>query len=252
MDFTFEQNQTVDALDKVPAPFNAFYVEAEDGKFKVDDRFKDVTKSIDGLNKTTKTLRGGEKQLRDSIAKWTALGEDPEVVKATIEELNQKLANGEKINPEKIKQDMQAAFDKERDTFKKNEDQLTTAVRKHLITSVATTAIAEAKGAVELLLPHIERQVKMVKTDSGEFKVVVVDAQGDTRFGANGSEMTIGELVANMKSDKLYGRAFESDAAGGGGADPKAAHTPTRKPAEKGELSATDKIAAGLKARKMV
>lgn len=251
MDFTFEQNQTVDALDKVPAPFNAFYVEA-DGKFTIDPKFKDVTKSIDGLNKTTKTLRGTEKTLKEQVAKWSGLGEDPDSVKATLDDLNDKLAKGQKIDPEKIKQDMQAGFDKERTGYKTEIEGLTASVRKHLITSVATAAVAEAKGSVELLLPIIERQVKMVKADNGEFKVVVVDAQGDTRFGANGSELTIAELVANMKGDKVYGRAFESEGAGGGGTDPKKTAQPARQPVkDQGEKSPVDKIAAGLAARKM-
>lgn len=251
MDFTFEQNQTVEALDKVPAPFNAFYVEA-DGKFSIDPKFKDVTKSIDGLNKTAKTLRGGEKTLKDQVAAWSGLGESPEAVKTMLEDLNEKLAKGEKINPEKIKQDLNAGFDKERNTWKEEKSGLENAVRKYLITSAATSALAEAKGSVELLLPIVERQVKMVKADNGDYKVVVVDAQGDTRFGAGGSELTIAELVANLKADKSYARAFDSESAGGGGTDPKKTSQPARQPVkEQGDKSPMDKIAAGLKARKI-
>lgn len=247
MDFNFEQNQTVEALDKVPADFQSFYVE-KDGKFTVDDRFKNVAKSIDGLNKTNKTLRGNDKTARDSIAAWSALGESPEAVTAMISDLNEKLAKGEKINPEKIKEEVAKSYDgkiKEKDA---KIEGLTGAVRKHLITSVATSAIAEAKGVPELLLPHIERQVKMVE-DKGEFKVVVVDSDGETRYGSGGSPLTIAELVSSMKADKVYGRAFESETPGGGGANPKGTQNPTKQPVKAEDMSSIDRISAGLKKR---
>lgn len=249
MDFNFEQNQTVEALDKVPADFQSFYVE-KDGKFNIDERFKNVTKSIDGLNKTNKTLRGNDKTARDTIAAWSALGESPDAVSAQLADLNEKLAKGEKINPEKIKQEITASFDgkiKEKDA---KIEGLTNAVRKHLITSVASAAIAESKGSIELLLPHIERQVKMVE-DKGEFKVVVVDSDGETRYGSGGSPLTIAELVQSMKADKVYGRAFESETPGGGGANPKGTQNPTRQPAKAEDMTPVDRISAGLKKRGM-
>jgi hypothetical protein len=249
MDFIFEQNITVDDIAKVPAPFETLYVKGDDGKFVIPEALRSVAKSVDGLNKANRTLRGGEKTYKEQLAKWGGLGADPDAVTQELTDLKDKLSKGEKINPEKIKEELNRAHGeklKEKDT---RIEALTAAVRKHLIVSVATQAIATEKGVPELLLPHVERQVKMVE-DKGEFKVVVVDGDGETRYGSAGSPMTITELVKNLKADKTYGRAFEPEGAGGSGAGQGTRQVNSGGQGGK-DLSPVDKIAAGLQARGM-
>lgn len=250
MEFSFEQNQTVDTLDKVPEDFRGFYVEGEDKKFKLDEKFKKATAAIDGLNKTSKTLRSGEKSLKDLVAGFKALGDTPEEIKQKLEDLNAQLTSKEKINPEKIKEEITKAFEGKLAEKDKKIEGLTGSVRKYLVTSAATAAIAEAKGVPELLMPHIERQVKVVE-ENGDYKTVVVDAQGETRYGATGSPLTIAELVNSMKADKVYGRAFESDNAGGGGSGGSEGSSQRKVETKKQatEKSPLDKIAEGLAAR---
>ena len=248
MEFNFEQNQTVDALDKVPTDFQAFYVEGDDKKFKIDDKFKNVAKAIDGLNKTAKTLRSGEKDLKALVEGFKALGDTPEEVKQKLDDLNTQLTSKEKINPEKIKEEITKSFEGK---MKEKDDKLSAkdkAIHKYLVTSQATAAIAEAKGIPDLLLPHIEKQVKVVE-DNGDYKVTVVDSAGETRYGATGSALTIAELVAGMKSDKVFGRAFESESNGGGGAPNGGSQRKVENKGQQQPISSLDKISAGLEAR---
>lgn len=247
MEFNFEQNQTVDSLDKVPEDFRPFYAEA-DGKFKLDDKFKKASTAIDGLNKTTKTLRSGTKDLTTLVEKYKALGDSPEAIQQKIEELNTALSSKEKINPEKIKEEITKQFKGQLDEKDAKIGKKDKAIHKYLVTSQATTAIAEAKGVPELLLPHIERQVKVVE-EGDDYKVVVVDAAGDTRYGAAGQPLTIAELVTNMKGDKVYGRAFEAESNGGGGSNAGGAQRKVQTQQKEQPKSSLDKISAGLAKR---
>lgn len=89
-----------------------------------------------------------------------------------------------------------------------------------LIDSVAATAIAGAKGSIELLLPHIQRNTRVVE-DGDDFKVEVIDKEGNVRIGdSKGQPMTIEDLVAEMRSSDTFGRAFEGDGQTGGGKRP--------------------------------
>ena len=248
MDFLFETNPTVDSIDKVPQDFRAFYAEA-DGKFVLDERFKATAKAYDGLNKTNRTLRDNEKASKTSLSAWAALGESPEAVAQSIADLNEQVKEKSKVDPEKIKQSVAAGYEAKLKDKDAEVAGLTTTLRTHLIGNAGTQALAEAKGSVDLLLPHIERQTQMVKNQDGTFSAVVVDAQGSIRYGVGGQPMTIAELVASMKGDKVFARAFESENAGGGGAAPGGAGQPQRRPSSQAPVSAIDKIKAGLEQR---
>jgi hypothetical protein len=125
---------------------------------------------------------------------------------------------------------------------------LTGQLHGHLVTSAATSALAAA-GSIDtdLAMPHLARQVQ-VQEEDGKFNVHVVDAQGDTRYsGSTGAPMTITELVAEMKGTDKFKPLFKSEAPKGGGKQPGHTHVPA---GGGGEMSATDKIEAGLAARR--
>jgi len=95
---------------------------------------------------------------------------------------------------------------------------LQSSLEKSLIEAQATSAIAAAKGAPELLLPHVMRAVKVVE-ENGEFVARVLDAQGQPRIAnVKGDPFTISNLVEEMKANEVFGRAFEATGAGGSGA----------------------------------
>jgi hypothetical protein len=94
-------------------------------------------------------------------------------------------------------------------------------LQKQMIAAAASKAISEAGGSVELLLPIVERNTRMVKQEDGTFRVVVVDAEGMERLSpiANSSApMTIVEHVTELSGDKRYARGFDGSGASGSGA----------------------------------
>lgn len=247
MEFEFGE---VDSLDKVPEQFRGIYAEGEGGKFVVNQSYKGVAEAVTGLNRSLKAARLEAKANKVDLTPLSEYGNSPDEIKTNIstklKELQDQLAQGAdaKLNLDKVRSDLAAAHAKDLDKANVRTQALQTQLYGLLVENAATAAVAELKGVPELLLPFIKNQVKVVEQD-GEFKVFVVDAQGDQRYsGVTGQPMTIKELVAEMKGNEKYGRLFESEAPAGGGMPPRGGGQPP-KPTGK-VLSANDKIAAGL------
>lgn len=105
---------------------------------------------------------------------------------------------------------------------------LTKALEKNLIDATVTAAITKADGKLPILKKIVRDQVQMVEVN-GEFYPRVVDESNQVRF-MNGHEMTVEELLAELKSNKDYTAAFNADKASGSGAT-----STTRKPGAAGD-----------------
>lgn len=252
MDFDFKANESVDDLQLVPEQFRGAYIQDGD-KFVIAPTHKVFTDLATGLNVSLRAARAEVKKGKpvdlSPLAEYgTTPAEIAEKVKAEILDRDTKLAAGLKLDPEKIKQDVARTYDgklAEKDAALVS---MNKSLNEHLIGSEATRAIAALKGAPDLLLPHIERQVKVVQ-ENGRFVAVVVDKDGDARIsGTTGHTMTIAELVTEMKASPTFGRAFESEAPAGTGVRPGAGQRVPPKPGGT-PLTALQKIEAGLNAR---
>lgn len=254
MDFDFT---AVDSIDKVPEAFRKLYnpQAGDDGKFQVADDWKGVATSIDGFNKTNKTLR---QQLKDKAVDLSALaeyGDNPtaiaEAVKTAIEAAGANKNQDVTKAVEAAKQALAAANGKELEKRDQRNQALQTQLYGLMVENAATAAVAELKGIPELLMPFIKTQVKVAEED-GQFKVQVIDSAGEVRYGSTGSPMTIKELVTEMKAQEKYGRLFESEqqpGRGGGGFQPGAGRQPGAGQRPAADLSPVDKIAHALKTR---
>jgi hypothetical protein len=151
---------------------------------------------------------------KDAVAKIAELGTlDPkkdvdrlveEKVQATLGQVN------ERHNEEKSALEKKLGL---RDNLLKDTFQREAAVK----------AIASAKGDVDLLLPHVLPSVSfdLEETDSGLTpKVKIVDANGNVRIGdGSGSNMTLDQRVAEMKTDSKFARLFDGSGHQGSGDD---------------------------------
>lgn len=252
MDFEFSE---VDDINKVPEQFRPLYTES-DGKYLPNEQYKGVTEAITGLNRSLKAARAEAKDKAKGQVDLSPLkdfGETPEDIRQTfdnkLKEAQDELAKGDKakLNLDKVRQELAEAHANDLKKREAREEALTSQLYTLLVENKATAAIAELKGVPDLLLPFVKNQVKIVEED-GQFKEYVVDEQGDRRYsGITGQPMTIKELVAEMKANEKFGRLFESDSPSGGGTPPGSGGTPPR--GQQKEMSAADKIAAGLAKR---
>lgn len=157
-------------------------------------------------------------EARSAMEKLSSMGDDLETdaqekLEALQSQLQTKFENERKKLIEK--------FESERGGLESQLNSVTGQLSNELVRSAATQAISKARGSVELLLPTIERRVKVTKRDDGTFGVVIPDKDGNPRLSPSSSSMepmTIAELVNELREDKSYSRAFDPIDASGSGA----------------------------------
>jgi hypothetical protein len=216
----------IDSIEDVPEAVRTLYAEKE-GKFHLDvDGIEDNTAIKADLRKANKEAADRRKQLEA----WAKLGKTPEeieeLVAAAAQADEDKLKNaGEwdklrlQMNEKhelalKAKDVVIAAKDGEVGSMRKT-------LERHLVDAQATAAIAAEKGVPTLLLPHVQKHIKVIRDEaSDEYSVKVVDTKGDPRVNAKGDPLTVQEFVAEMKANEIFGRAFEGSGQSGSGMQP--------------------------------
>lgn len=243
----FDFQLELDAVDEVPEGLRPIYIKSEDGKFRIESA---LAKKLDvtGLTTALDKERKANKTVKDQLEAWKKLnvGVTPEEAATKLQELTERATNGDgKANWDKMKRDLEESHNKTLGLKDQEVHKMVGTVEKYLIDSEATKALADLKGSPALLLPHVRAQVKVVE-QNGEYITRVVDKDGDPRGDGRGGFMTIKDLVSEMKASAEYGRAFESSGSTGGGKPPSSSKS-GQDALRNGELSPTQKIAAGLK-----
>lgn len=256
MEFNFAANPTLDSVDAVPEPFRGAYQQGQDGKFTIRPEFAGFTAAVDGLNKALGAERTAHATTKKqptaaAVLKDLGLGETLEDAQATLTGLRDQVAAKAQVDPAKIRAEIEATFQAEREQLTAANTQMEGTLIKHLIGNVAKSALAEHKGNELFLMPHIEKAAKVVKDDAtGDYVVRVVDSEGQFRGDGKGGFMGVGDLVAEMKGNKIFGGAFESTQVPGGGnprnpAPPAVARAAQARDGARDRTS-TDKIAEGI------
>jgi hypothetical protein len=265
MDFDFAENGTVETLDNVPEKYHGLYGEV-DGKFVVTDGAKGLVADYIGTAKTLAGLRVDKKKVTDENATrritskavedlaqsfGLEIGEDgvATVLQAFVEDLQGQVKGGKeiKINLDKVNSDWEKRFAELGAAKDAELTEMRGALSKHLISDAASRALAAEKGSIDLLLPHVLSQCKVVRNDDGSYSVTVLDDQGDSRFDGSGGLMGVSGLVTEMKTKDAFARAFESEQAPGAGTRPGSLNRSNTTPQnQQRELSPTEKIRVGL------
>ena len=212
----------VENLDGLSAEIAKEYKKGDDGKYRLD------VIAVDGLelaevSKLQSALSKERENARAALERVRAFEDiDPAKARDALKKVGE-MANW---TPEqKVKEQIDAvrtqlldAHGKEKAKLDERLTRLNKQLETAMITSVATQAIAENKGSIKLLMPHVERQTRLREID-GKFVVEVIGADGNPRLvGSQGTAMTISELVAEMKTQNDFASAFEGTNASGSGA----------------------------------
>lgn len=255
MEFDFSKNQEVTKIDDVPADFRPLYKEKEDKSGFIldaaDPRVKTTVSLVTGLNVALKAARSDAKTKID-LTLLKDFGDSPEAIKAKVDDIVAKLQEQVKgVNVEKIRKEIEQEGKKKIDELTAQLSSQDGEFKEEFVNQRAAKAIADEKGDTELLLPIVAAHTE-ARRINGKYTVLVVDADKEIRYsGATGHPMSIKELVAEIKQDKRYGKLFESDKRGGGGAAPGGASNPSqiRQVQQKraGGVDAVSKISAGLR-----
>lgn len=258
MDFEFGKAPKVTDINQVPEQFRGLYQQAEDG-YTLGEGFSGIGSAIDGLNKSLKAARRDADDLkknRPDVTAYAAVGQllglegddatSADAIRSAVERTISESKDG-KVNWDKMKKSLEDGFGQKL-AAKDNELQtMGKSLQKYLVTTAAVQAVAAHKGVPDLLLPHIQSKTKVIK-DGEDYVVRVIDDAGDPRGNGSGGFMTVEDLVKELKASPTFGRAFESEAPSGNGAKPGSGTG--KPPAKQGEMSAVDKIRAGLQQRR--
>ena len=130
-------------------------------------------------------------------------------------ELTDKL-NGNDV--ETIKKTYQSQLDNESKSRKNLEKRMVETEVARLVSS----EIAKADGVPELLEHIVRGRVKAELSDDLQVRVKVLDANGTPRINADGQDASVADIIAELKGNQIYGRAFKSSGINGTGAKPTA------------------------------
>lgn len=265
MDFTFENSATVESLEAVPEDFRPMYGDSGDGKFSLNEALKPVAGAITRFQTALKAARLEAKNRPTEKVDWSllhALGfegssleEIAPVLKSKMEELETAAAGSKeaKLNLDKVKADLQKGHAKELAIKDQRNTALKTQLDKLMVENVATSALNDQKGDVEILMPHLRQHITSVEED-GEFKVYVVDPKTkEQRYsGVTAQPMSIKELVAEFKASDKFKKCFASESPSGGGMKPGGGNTNKRLPQgdSENQPKGVARIKAALDSRK--
>lgn len=258
--FDFESNQTLtaDQIGTVPSDFRPFYSEKPDaeGKFTLrsdDPVVSSAVRTISGLGKALGSERKITEKLKGTKIDLTPLAEfgaTPEEIRTAIDTRLTEAKKGSGVNVEKIKEDLGKAYADRIKASDTRAETLQNQLHGLLVDNEVSKALAGKAATpktVEMLMPYIRQNIRVVEED-GKVQVFVVDSAGDKKFSpTTGSPMTVGELVEAMSKDKDFAPFFASTTPAGM-PGPGRTNQPAGRQTNPGELSAHEKIKAGLAA----
>jgi hypothetical protein len=196
--------------------------------------------NITGLRSALGGSRKECRELKDKVADYESRfkGLDPDEARTAIEKVRQISDAGSDEDRKKEIEAVKASFEAQ---YKKQvaalEGQLQVATEKadkyaaHIkqskIREAAVAAIQAERGSVDLLLPHIESQCRVVADrddpDNADlFVIEVVDSKGQPRYSMKqasaGQPMAPAEYVSQLRMSDTFAPAFEGARAAGSGA----------------------------------
>lgn len=210
--------KTFNSMAEVPEALREHYVE-RDGR-----AIPDVADAEDlyaaGLKKNQQRLLDEVKAARQKLAAYDGVdAEEYKKLKGAADEAERK-AQQAAGNWEARENALKEAHAKERKALEEQHAKLRSTVervlgenevRRHL------EPLAMPDGGVDVLLPHAMKHVKVVE-ENGEFKAVVMGANGIPRFrDAQGTPFSLEDLAKEMAESKQYAPLFRGTNTGGSG-----------------------------------
>jgi hypothetical protein len=260
MEWDFAANAEIDeaTLAKVPEGYRSAYEKNEAGAYVISAASKPFVDAITGLGGALKNERNVTKTLKGqkdttSVIKEVLGFDSVEAAKEKLDELNGIVATASKVDPAKIKAEIEATFNKQLEAKDATVEAMRGTLSKYLIDNSVIASLAEHKGNSKLLAPLIKEMVTLVE-DNGEYQVRVKDAQGDYRGDGKGGFLTVAGLVEELKKSSDYAVAFESEAPRGSAQQQQGRPAPASQQRDRGvtkreDMSAMDLIAQGLEQR---
>lgn len=176
-----------------------------DEKKTIQERFRRLGLDVDEL---------GEDELDEIVAAVRSRGQE-QGPQSDAEEVRRKV--------DSVRQTLTERMNKERETYERKLDGALNALKESIFERDAVKAVAAEKGHFELLEPalrkRLEWDIKVSDDGTVEADYTVTSNSGGQMIGPNGEAGTLADLVAELKQDKVFGRAFDGSGSRGVGDD---------------------------------
>ena len=191
------------------------FLATDEGKALIENN--DAT---NGLRTKRDELLSSNVQLKSKIDAYSALGDVDTLSKAlelykNSQETKDKTVDTNTVDPKLAAQleHLTKELETERGIRTKREQTMINSFANAEITA----AIAKHKGVPELLNHVVSGRIEAKLTDEGLVTITVKNADGSPMF-KDGKEATLEHLIAEVKANPIFGRAFDADTTQGSGA----------------------------------
>jgi hypothetical protein len=220
-----EINELLDKVEDAPENLREFYVKNKDGKFEFNP-----AAAVSGVKKNRDEILAEKRTL---LEKYKEVDLDAYNTWRKEQEENKTKTQKDKGDWEAREASLTEAHRKELEKEQKRNEAIFKSLDKQLIENTTLAALNEAKVIAvktKVLLPHVKSQLKVIEVD-GEYVARVIDGSGKVRYH-NGSEMTIAQLVAEIKADEAFSDCFQAETAKGSGTSAAAQNRSTGRAAQ--------------------
>lgn len=189
------------------------FLATDEGKALIEN-----SEAISGLRTKKDELLSKNVQMKTQLEAYSALG-DVETLSKAVSVFKQ---TGEKKDDVTVDPKLAAQLEHLTKELE-NERGLRTKREQKMVASFAnaevTSVIAKHKGVPELLNHVVSSRVEAKLTDDGLISISIKNTDGSPMF-KNGKEATLEDLMAEIKANPIYGRAFDADNTQGSGTRP--------------------------------
>lgn len=220
---------TVTSLDAVDAAHRDLYAETEEGSgiFALQVERTEVSingqtqvwalEDIGGMKKVMESAKAGERTAKAALKKFDGI--DPDEARQAIKTVSEGGGGDNKKVDEIVQSKVKQITDKHATEVSELKTQIAARdkqLEKVLIEDAVTRAMAKhqlIEGGDELLRPHVQKQLRIVRDENGENPhAVVVGDDGKERISLKpncNDPMGVEELVDTLKTRKPYSHAFK-------------------------------------------
>ena len=207
---------------EVKAAIASAVEDAKKGLIAKTELDKLIQAEVNGLKEKNQQLIREKQVIQDKLAALPE-GADPAKIAELIDQDRKKTEELAKLQGNwdeykaKLIQENEAKLTAEKKTREEAEGRL----NEYFVSNEVRAAMAKAGvDNQELLMPHLRARVQIQKSDEGQLSLVVVGEDGKPRSSGNGDgkNMSVLQLLDEMKADKVFAPAFPGSGASGGGA----------------------------------
>jgi hypothetical protein len=186
---------------------------------KVGDKSMYELVDTSGLKSALEKERTEAKNLKDAVKAFEGLdAKEARQALIKVEEMKNWTPDEKvKAQLEATKNDLLKQHNAEKAELATKVGKLSGALKQNLVIASATKAITDAKGSPTLLLPHVEKFVRL-REDGDNFVVEILGPEGNVRVDSQGNPLGIPQFVEELKGHADFARAFDASGAAGTGA----------------------------------